>query len=372
MARFRAPTRFLVVVELGLVLLGAIGLTRVGAELKQRWSGASRMPRLIQIGICVVTALDLLIHQPRQNPFVPAREWLAPPRTADIVRADSAAPRTFTPHHRDIHRRVHVGPPRGGRTSSRTSSCATSSSRTRAPATGTCRPPTATSALRPAWYVTIWSYHYFENSLIHDRARQAFEEASLIISPPFVTLMRTFGVTHVLGPYPATDPKLNPERDPTLKLIAREPNVYIYRVEGSARVRVVRAARRLGTEALAVARLRDLTFDPDREIVLQDAPDSVHPTIEEAGEGPPDVSPGRAAIVRESSRELVVEATASRTAFCCSPTRIIQAGTRRWMASRRRSIAPTSASGVSLFPKDSTRCVSRTIPSRFFADSGSH
>ena len=107
MSRFRAPTRFMVVVELGLVLLAAIGLTRAGAELKERWGVASRLPRLIQIGVCVVTALDLLYHQPRQNAFVPASDWLAPPRTADIVLADSPAPRTFTPHHRDIHRRVH-------------------------------------------------------------------------------------------------------------------------------------------------------------------------------------------------------------------------------------------------------------------------
>ena len=315
MARFRAPTRFMVVVELGLVLLAAIGLTRVGAELKQRWDGASRLPQFILIGISLVTALDLLYHQPRQNAFVPASEWLAAPRTAGLVRADSPAPRTFTPHHRDIHRRVHVReahgwkdvepyfklrdllePDTGG---------------------GYWNVPSADCyvGLAPRWYVTVWSYHYFENSLIHDRARQEFDTESLLISPPFVTLMRTFGVTHVIGPYAAKDPKLNPERDPALTLVTREPMAYIYRVEGSARARVVRAARRSGTEALAVARLRDLTFDPDQEIVLLDAPDSVHPTVDEAGQGPADVSPGRAAIVRESGRELVVEADARQDGF---------------------------------------------------------
>jgi membrane protein YfhO len=315
MSRFRAPTRFMVVLELGLALLAAIGLTRIGVELKERWRGGSRMPRLIQIAVCLGTALDLFIHQPRQNVLVPASEWLAPPRTAGIVLADSSAPRTFTPHHRDIHRRVHtqvargwkyiepyfklrdlLEPEAGG---------------------GYWNVPSADCyvGLAPRWYVSIWSYHYFENSLIHDRAYQEFGTESLVVRPPFVTLMRTFGVTHVLGPYPAKDPKLNPERDPTLKLLAREPNVYVYRVEGAARVRVVRAARRLGTEALAIARLRDLTFDPDREIVLQEAPASVHPTVEEAGPGPPDVSPGRAAIVREGSDELVVDAFAREDGF---------------------------------------------------------
>jgi hypothetical protein len=132
--------------------------------------------------------------------------------------------------------------------------------------------------------------------------------------------MRTFGITHVLAPYPARDPYLNPERDPALTLLAREPNAYIYRIEGAARVRVVRAARRMPTEADALTGLRQLDFDPDQEILLLDAPESIHPIAEEAPVGPPDVapppvSPGRAAITRETSRELVIDAVASQDSF---------------------------------------------------------
>jgi len=314
MARFRAPTRFMVVVELGLVLLAAIGLTRLGADLKQRWTGASRVPRFIQIALCVVTALDLLYHQPRQNAFVPAREWLAAPSTAGIVLADAPAPRTFTPKHRDIHRRVYLGaaqawkdvepyftlrdllePDLGG---------------------GYWNVPSGNCyvGLAPRWYVTIWSNHYIENSLIYDRAYQDFGKERLVIRPPFVTLMRTFGITHVLSPFPANDPKLDPERDPGLRLLAHERQTYIYKVEETARARVVRAASRM-TEERAVARLRDLSFDPNQEILLVDAPESIHPTVEEAGVGPPDASPGRATLTRETSRELVVEAFASQDGF---------------------------------------------------------
>jgi hypothetical protein len=315
MARFRAPTRFMVIVELGLVLLAAIGLTRVGAELKQRWPGAARLPRLIQIGVCVVTALDLLYHQPRQNAFVPASEWLARPRTADIILADSPAPRTFTPHHRDIHRRVHRGVAEGWKNIEPYFQLRdllepdTGAGYWNVPS-GDCY-----VGLAPRWYVTIWSYHYFENSLIHDRAYQAFAAESFVIRPPFVTMMRTFGITHVLAPYPARDPQLNPEPDPALKLIAREPNAYIYRVEGAARARVVRAARRVPTEAHAVARLRDVSFNPDEEILLLATPDSIHPTVDQVGAGPLDVSPGRATITRETSRELLVDAVASEDGF---------------------------------------------------------
>ena len=40
MKLFRFPTRFLIVVELGLALLGAVGLTRLGADLERRWTAA--------------------------------------------------------------------------------------------------------------------------------------------------------------------------------------------------------------------------------------------------------------------------------------------------------------------------------------------
>jgi hypothetical protein len=314
LARFRAPTRFMVVLELGLVLLAAIGLTRVGAELRERWGGASRRPRWIQIAVCVVTALDLLYHQPRQNAFVHASEWLAPPRTAEIVRTDSLAPRTFTPHYRDIHRRAHIAADGWQNIEPFFKLRDLLEPNTGA---GYWNVPSGNCyvGLAPRWYVTIWAYHYFENSLIHDRAFQWFDREAFVIRPPFLTLMRTFGITHVLAPYPATDPDLNPETDPTLKLIAREPNAYVYRVEGAARARVVRAARRMATEAHAVARLRDLNFNPDREILLLDAPESIRPTVDAADPRPADESPGRAIIRRETSREILIDAFAAQDGF---------------------------------------------------------
>jgi hypothetical protein len=306
MARFRAPTRFLVVVELGLVLLAAVGLTRFRAQLQRRWPGGSGIPRLIAIAICVVTAVDLVFHQSRQNAFVPARDWLAAPRTVDIVRADTSAPRTFTPHHRDIHRRVHDRAARGWKHVEPYFKLRDLLE----PNTGGgyWNVPSADCyvGLAPLWYVLVWSYHYYENSLIHDRAWQKFADETLSIRPQFANLLRTFGVTHVLSPYPG--------EDPALTLVARETNAYVYRVEGAARVRVVRAARRTPTDALAAARLREPTFDPEKEILLLDAPDSIHPTVEESA-GSPDEGPGRATITHEDARHLVVEATAPQDGF---------------------------------------------------------
>jgi hypothetical protein len=305
MNAFRAPTRFMVVVDLGLVLLAAIGLTRLRADLARRSVTGSRMPQLIAIGLCAGTVADLWIHQARQNPMVPARDWLAPPRTVEIVRADSPAPRTFTPHHRDVHRAVHdrnpgwtnlepyfklrdlLEPNTGG---------------------GYWNVPSADCyvGLAPRWYVTVWSYHYFENSFISESAFQELHGGTLSVKPGFINQLRTYGVTHVLGPYPG--------RDPALTELDRGPNAYVYRVEGTARVRVVRAARRLMTEANVVAHLRDPHFDPDREILLLGAPESVRPIVGESPTASWDTPP-RAVITHEGPRELVIDAFAPEDGF---------------------------------------------------------
>ena len=105
MKLFRFPTRFLIVVELGLALLGAIGLTRLArrsarhdgrdvarSACDRRWRSARR------------TAVDLCFHQPRQNPMVPAASGSRRRAPCAAVRADTPQPRTFTPRHRELHR----------------------------------------------------------------------------------------------------------------------------------------------------------------------------------------------------------------------------------------------------------------------------
>jgi hypothetical protein len=62
-----------------------------------------------------------------------------------------------------------------------------------------------------------------------------------------------------------------------MPLAGHEGSAYIYRVDGAARVRFVRAARHVRSDDEAAARLIDKAFEPDREILLHDAPTSVGP-----------------------------------------------------------------------------------------------
>jgi hypothetical protein len=99
-----------------------------------------------------------------------------------------------------------------------------------------------------------------------------------------------------------------------LPLAGRTANAFVYRIDGAARVRVVRAARHL-TDREAAKRLLDPAFDPSREVLLADAPAAARPAADEAIETPSGAPAPRAAIIRETQTEIVVEAAAPVDGF---------------------------------------------------------
>jgi hypothetical protein len=294
----------MVVVDLGLALLGALGLTRLQADV-QRCRGRSPVPRMLGVAVCLATTVDLVANQTRQNAFVPARDWLAPPATVEIIRADSAAPRTYSPHHRMFHRRVSdlnhgwanikpfyrlrdlLEPDLGG---------------------GYWNVPSADGyvGIAPSWYVSTWGYHYNENAFVPQGIWAALDEQRMVVNSNFVTLLRMYGVTHVLCPFPIETPGLTPLTHP--------PSVFVYRVEDTARVRVVPVGSAMPTESHATVRLRDPAFDPDREVLVHDAPASVTTPAKQPGERA-EGRPGRADILRDDGGRVTIDADAAQDGF---------------------------------------------------------
>jgi hypothetical protein len=301
---FRNPTRFLVVVDLGIAILGGIGLTWLRAHLERVWPHNPRAPQAIAVAVCALTAIDLCIHQPRQDPMVPAAEWLAPPSTATAILNASTAPRSFTPRHRDLHRQAELAahgwadvrpfydirdliePNTGG---------------------GYWDIPSADCyvGIAPSWYVDVWSDHSRESALVTPLANPDGDRRALVTAPAFANVMRTYGVTHVVSPLPANDPSLT--------LLARAPHAYAYTVAGSARARFVASARRVANEAEAAARLVDPSFDPSREVLLMDAPADVIARDPSTSQDQP--SSGTAAIARDDDDEIDIDVDAHGRGF---------------------------------------------------------
>jgi len=306
MKLFRFPTRFLIVVELGLAILGAVGLTRLRVDLQQRSNPSSYVPRLIVLAICIGTAVDLFVHQPRQNPMVPARDWLAPPQTVQAVHAGSSQPRTFTPRHRDLHRRTFpraegwksvepyfdlrdvLEPNIGG---------------------AFWDTPSADcyAGISPRWYVNIWGDHSREYSLVAALAYLDFDASALRIHPALPRILKTYGVSHVLSPFP--------QQESAFALVSHNENAYVYRVEGAERVRFVRGARAVSSDREAAMRMMDNAFDPDREILLHDAPDAAHPAADDKGQMPANTFASRPLVSYEDARHLVINIEAPDNGF---------------------------------------------------------
>jgi hypothetical protein len=300
---FRFPTRFLIVVELGLALLAAAGLTRLSADLRRRWSAPSPFPAAIALLLVAVTSIDLWFHQPRQNPMVPASTWLAAPASVELLKRGGTPPRTFTPRHREMHRQVFrqargwtdvepyfeardmLEPNIGG---------------------GFWEVPSADcyAGISARWHVDVWGDHNREASVASLLGALDFRAQELLVHPRFPNFLRTYGVTQVISPYP--------QRGTLLPFVGRAGRAYVYRVEDAQRARFVAAARVVADDTQAIAMLLAADFDPNREIVLHDAPPAL---AVRRGAGGTAGSAGTAQIVREEQRLLDVNVTAPADGF---------------------------------------------------------
>jgi hypothetical protein len=299
MKTFRFPTRFLIVVELGLAVLAAIGLTHVRAALARHHRPT--VPIAVGVGVCVLTIVDLFIYQPRQNPIVRAQDWLAAPPIVSILQRDTPAPRTFTPRHRDVHRlafdeargwadvapfyrlRDVLDPNAGG-------------------AYWGIPSADCYAAIAPRWYVDLWGDHNRELSLMAFLTGFDGPRGVVKIAPALPNVLRGFGVTHLLSPRPL--------EGASLPLVAQQPDAYAYRIDGASRVRVVGAARYAGSENDAVRRLVDPSFNPDGEVILADVAPPEGASTDAAA-----APAGRAAIVAEDSRHLNIDVDADRDGY---------------------------------------------------------
>jgi hypothetical protein len=162
------------------------------------------------------------------------------------------------------------------------------------------------SGITASWYIDVWGDHNREASLMSSLAAVDFDAGVLRTHPALANVLRTYGVTHVLSPFP--------QRGTSLALLRQEPEAYIYKVDRPARVRFVRAARHVATVQEAAKRLLDSGFDPDREILLYDAPDAGYPTVDGAPAVPP-LAAGSAVVTREDATEMVIEVDAPQNGF---------------------------------------------------------
>ena len=142
----------------------------------------------------------------------------------------------------------------------------------------------------------MWSDHNRESSLAAFLASLDFEARVLRVDPALERIAGVYGVTHVLSPFPVNDNRL--------VLASREGEAYVYGLKGAARIRVVPRARLAISDKDTIARLRDGSFDPTREVMLHDADLTLEPpatTTRPIGSSDSDSSPSSSARTHVSS-----------------------------------------------------------------------
>jgi hypothetical protein len=155
--------------------------------------------------------------------------------------------------------------------------------------------------------VDVWGDHNREG-LVSVLAQPDFDAGVLRVHQALAAkVFGAYGVSHVLSPFA--------QEGTAFALVSHGRNGYVYRVDGAARVRFVRAARHVKTDREAVTRLLDAGFDPDREILLHEAPDSVHPSVDEIDDAPSKAAANRPTVTREDSRHVAIEAEAPADGF---------------------------------------------------------
>ena len=268
---FRFPQRFLVVVDLCLCLLAALGLTRLSLDLQSHLEplaerfAAGRLVQVLPIVVCLAVQLDLLANQVGQNAFVDGPTWLTPPQTVKALRADSDAPRVFTPYHMLFHEGAHAAA--HGWQDTRPYFALRDLVQPNSNLYWGVASADCYVGIAPRWYIDAWGDHSRPSRLIYALMRLARGKQGFETRPAFVSLMRAYGVTHVLSPLTiaALEPALAFEGD-------RSAQAHVYRIPNSARARVVEHAEVANGTDDVVRRLSAPGFEPDALVVLSDAP----------------------------------------------------------------------------------------------------
>lgn len=267
MQSFRFPTRFLVVVDLMIAVLAALGLKVARSDLQRLLRRISpHVTKLLAPVLVIGTALDLAAHQTHQNPYVPAGEWLAPPAAVTKLgdpNAEAGSPslsrhaRLYSPLHSYLHRIAYqkargwadLTPYRELREGV-------------APNTGVYwRTATADcyAAISPQWYVDTWGDHSRGGLLIPSLIYWAHD--SIVLHNGLPSLLASYGVTHLVSPLAI--------HGPGLRELENEGRAHLYAI-GGQRARIVPQARVVRSSVEAAGRMTQPGFDPAREVLIHD------------------------------------------------------------------------------------------------------
>lgn len=273
MGTFRFPTRFLVVVDLMIAVLGALGLGCLRIDLERLLARvAPRIPALIPPCIVLGTALDLFAHQTHQNPYVAASEWLAPPAAVAALDGRVNQARFYAPLHKYLHQLAYQTA-RGWTTLDPYRELR----QTVAPNTGVfygVATADCYAGIAPKWFVDTWGDHSRRGVLVPPLIYLSGD--AILLHPSLANVLATYGVTHLLAPFEI--------RGTGLREVPTGGAVRLYELPGR-RVRIVPTAQVVSSAREAAMVMTRPDFDADRVALLHGDTPTAPPLQPEVSSG---------------------------------------------------------------------------------------
>lgn len=263
---FRFPTRFLFLVEIALVTLAALGLTRF-----ERWYAArASAPRALAVTAAVVAlvVLDLCAWQPRQNPFVRGSAWLEAPQSARTLHGEARLGRIVSLGASEAHLEAYNRGP--GWRSLDPFFAQRESIEPNTQALWGFDAANGYHPLAPRGPLFVWGHYGMLYSGVSGRLHHV-DPTRVVVRPFFATLLAMQGVTHVLAPVPIADPRFErvPSRSPWLVYRLTDPLGRAWYADG---------AEAIADRRDALSRAQREGYDPRRTVLLRDPARAVTPS----------------------------------------------------------------------------------------------
>ncbi len=302
LSTFRFATRFLFLVDLGLALLGAFGLTFLQQHLSLRVPPERRrvFPFAFGVLIAAVTVADLLIYNNRQNPFTEAGRWLAPPPTASLIQSIGDDGRVYAPNAKQQHKLAFF-------TAQGWSGDLTPFYEQRdllQPNSNLLRGLSTLDgyvSLSPAWTVDLIGDHNREGLI---NAMNRVDPGEFRTHANFYDWIEVLNVRWLILPLSVTNDRL--------ENVGRSASNFVYRVKGTMpRARIAPRLRLVPTMEEVWSLTKSAKLEPRNEVLMHTAEDVRR--VVSLQSGPQDEpTVGEASIVINRATEVVVDAKVPR------------------------------------------------------------
>jgi Bacterial membrane protein YfhO len=301
---FRFPTRLLLITDLSLAALAALGLTRFALKFapgaartaQSRPSGSRRFP-LIQALVVLAVICDLLYFHLRQNPIVDAVKWMEPPKTVGLLKQDPSLFRMFSLGARHAHRRTFIEQARGWEGNLQPFVDQREFIQPSSNVLYGISSPDGYANLTPNYIVDIWGDQnrpgiITQTASIHD--------GTFFPAPLFWKLMRMHNVKYLTSFWPFAPA-------PNLRSMGSYGGAYLYQNDDFlARAYLVKDVVPAADSQTALRLLGSDAFDPTQSVILDGVPPNYQPGA---------ITGGNVEVLRYTTNQAQMKVTTPRDAI---------------------------------------------------------